>query len=1134
MRIGNIVTRESRSLSKTYEHDRLREGALPSPVLRARTREWGHNKGYEMRQILAGGAIVALAVGCSVPAYAQETTSSITGTVTAGGRPVGNATVTIVHVPSGTRTTATSNASGTYVASGLRAGGPYTVTVSAPGYENMQVTDVATNVGQTFQLPLALESTGNEIVVTATHVKGARSISQGPAMVLNANQIGKVASVNRDIRDLMQRDPFATLDSSQSTGRQVSFAGVNPRFNRFTVDGVPITDSFGLNPDALPSRRGPVPLDSIGQFETKVAPYDIREGFFQGGVINAILKSGTNQFHGTGFFTYSSDKLQGDRTKDYITNATGKITVPKYNSKDFGATISGPIIKDRLFFMISGERVRASLPVPYGTLENNAGAPISGLTQADFDAITAAAKSRYGVDAGGILSNNGDKDDRVVGKLDANISETQRLSLTGIYTKDSILTPGTTTNNQLSTESDDYTKPNRVLAGVAQLNSDWSSVFTTEARVLYKDYQSGQTPLLANTAMATVCTDHDTTGGYTVGSSATSCSANVPSVIVGPQSSSQANVLHVKTFGASLLARIALNDHRLRLLSEYQNVNNYNLFVNGANGTYYFDSVEAFQAGQAQTFSYTNATSLNPNDAAAKFTYQTYTFGIQDDWKVNSKLNVSYGMRYDMFGGHSTPFSNIYFFQREGFSNNAYINGKGLFQPRVGFDYAATRRFFLRGGAGIFGGGTPDVYVGNSFSASGVQPASYTTSLAGSPYLNDVSLTDTPAGIAALLKGSTTSSVSAIDPHFKVPSEWRATLSASYRANLGPLGDDWNFGADVLFTKTKDALLVQDVRNRAINGANALTPDGRQRYYDIVCDTPTTTTCADPNGDYLLTNTSKGRGYIAVIHFDKAWDMGVSVNGSFTYQNVKDQQAMTSSVASSNYNNGAYLDPNGGAYGHSNDEVKYTFKYDIAYDHAFFGDYKTRIDLFGQTRIGSPYSYTFQDPTSSGSNRSSVFGTVGSNSHYLFYVPTGLDDPRVSYDSPATAAAIDAIINGSGLKKYRGKTAPRNGFNSKWFTKLDLHVEQQIPTSLGGSRITVFADVENFLNLLNRNWGQQLRSFFPYNKQVAQVACVAQGTNSCAQYRYSGAATASSLADQLVTVNGSSLYTVRVGARFTF
>ena len=1083
-----------------------------------------------MRHIFAGAAIVALAVGSSTSALAQETTSAIRGTVQANGAPVANATVTIVHVPSGTKSTATTDSTGGYAASGLRPGGPFSVTVSAPGYAQSQVTDINTTVGQAFDLPFQLQSQGAEIVVTASQVKGAHSVSYGPSTVLNAAKISNIASVNRDIRDLMRRDPFATLDTSSTTGRNVSFVGQNPRFNRFTIDGVPITDSFGLNPDALPSRRGPVPLDSIAQFETKVAPYDIREGFFEGGVSNAILKSGTNQFHGTGFYTYSSDSLQGDRTKNYVTAPDGRIQVAPYNSRDYGATVSGPIIHDRLFFMVSAERVRASLPVPYGTVDNNQGTPILSLTSASLNQITAIAQSKYGVNAGGILQSNGDKDDRIVGKIDANINETQHFSFTGIYTKDSINTPGSTSNTSLSTLSDDYVKPDRVVAGVAQLNSDWASNVSTEARVLYKDYQSGQTPILSNTAMATVCSDPTNPAG----SSRTSCTNNIASVIVGPQSSAQANVLHVKTFEASLLTRFTFGDHRVRFLLDGQNSKNYDLFVNGANGSYYFDSIADFAAGNAQTFSYSNATSGNPNDAAANFSYQTYTTGLQDDWKVNSVLNVAYGLRYDLYGGDSRPINNPFFLQREGFSNTHFIDGKGLLQPRIGFDYTPTKRLAFHGGGGIFGGGTPDVYLGNSFSAGGIQPGNITSSvnsttgLGGNPaFLNNVSLTSIPTGATPALAASRTSSVSAILPDFKIPSQWRVTLSGDYTANLGFLGDGWDFGADLFYSKVRNAIFYQDYRNRPVTGANALTPDGRQRYFDVVG------TQADPNGDYVLGDTHKGRTLAAVARFDKKFDFGLELDGSFTYQNSKDQQALTSSVASSNYNNGAYYDPNGGAYGHSNDEVRYQFKYDVSYSHAFFEDYKTRFDIFGETRIGSPYSYTFQDISSSGSNRSNVFGTVGTNSHYLFYVPL-VNDPKVVYDSVATQNAINALIDSTGLSKYRGKVAPRNGFNSKWFTKLDLHIEQEIPTFVGGSRITLFADVENFLNLVDHNLGQQLRSFFPYDKSVTQVSCIASASNSCAQYKYSTVATSAALADQLAIANGSSLYAVRVGARFTF
>ena len=1089
----------------------------------------------------------------ATPAVAQETTSSIGGTVTANGAPVQNATVTVVHVPSGTRSTVRTNAAGAYIFPGVRTGGPYTVTVSARGFANAQVTDIYTTLGQAFELPLTLEPVGKEIIVTASRVRGARNISGGPATVLTANDISKVASVNRDIRDLMQRDPFATLDSSQSTGRQVTFAGTNPRFNRFTIDGVPITDSFGLNPDALPSRRGPVPLDAIGQFETKVAPFDIREGFFEGGVINAVLKSGTNAFHGSAFFTYNDNSMNGHKN----TGSTPALIVPnlKTMSKDFGAEIAGPIIKDRLFFMIAGERVRATLPVSYAYQTTS---PVI-ITDTVLQQVIDIAKNVYQVDAGKPILINQDHDDRVVAKIDANISDTQRLSLTGIYTKDSIIAINRNFNNSVSTMSDDYLKPNRVFGGVAQLNSEWNSIVSTEARVRYKDYKSGQDPFTPGTALAVVCTDP--TQALTSGAStATSCPNTAGTVFVGPPGSAAANKLRVKTFGASLLTRFNLGDHTVRLLSEYENSNNYDLFLAGSGGptvspgpygAYYFDTIYAFQNKTAQAFGYTNSTTGVQNDASAAFTYKTGTFGIQDDWRVNSQLHVTAGLRYDLYGGSDRPLFNQNFLAREGFANTSFIGGKGLLQPRFGFDYLPSPRLSFHGGVGIFGGGTPDVYIANSFSASGVQPASVSNTQVPSA-LNNVSLTTVPAAAQTAIGNallSANGTVSALDPNFKIPSQWRATLSGNYRANLGPLGDNWSIGADVLFNKVRNAILVQDYRDRPITGASALTPDGRQRYYDIVATiSPSatcvvnTTQCLNDPGDYVLTNTKKGRGFVGVVHLNKRWDFGLSAGLSFAYQNIKDQQALTSSIAGSNYNNGAYLDPNSGAYGHSNDEVRYSIKYNLSFEHAFFGDYKTRFDLFGQTRSGYPFSYTFNDPNGSTRGAGAVFGTTGSSNHYLFYVPTGPNDPKVTYaanTSGQTAAQaqalVEALIESSGLSKYRGMIAPRNAFNDPWFTKIDLHIEQQIPTFVRQARVSLYADVENVLNLINHDWGESLRSSFPGNKSVVNVTCATVGANTCDHYVYSSALTASQLASPPANNNlGSSLYTIRVGARLSF
>ncbi len=1119
-------------------------------------------------QFFAGAAMIALIA--PVSAFAQETTSSVTGTVTAAGQPVSGASVKITHVPSGTVATVTTNAEGAFAANSLRVGGPFTVSVSASGYDQTQVTDIYTVVGQPYALPLELQTTGNEIVVTAARITGAGTVSQGPALVLTSEQIANVATTNRDIRDLARRDPFARLDDTPTGGRAVSFAGQNPRYNRFSVDGVPISDNFGLNPDGLPSRRSPIPLDAIGQFQTKVAPYDVREGNFQGGAINIVLRSGGNDFQGTAFYSYTDDGLTGKKTKAGPGVPTGRITLPQFKSEDYGVELSGPIIKDKLFFMVAAERIRAGTPIPEGPVDNNAGTAISLLSQAQVDRVVSIAKSRYGYDAGTVLNNSGDSDDRVVAKLDANLSETQRASLTYTYTKDSIRlgqNAFATGTQSLGLSSNGYVSSNRLHTGVFQLNSEWSDEFSTEARGFLKDYKRGQDPILGRGfAQFQVCTaqSSDRANPGTAGTTASiSCPAAFASVFLGPDISRQSNQLSSKTYGGSLLARLKRDNHDVRVFVDYTDTKIFNLFLQRTAGDYYFDSLDDFAAGNAQRLRYQNAIpSLDPDAAAANFGYQAYAFGIQDNWRISDALNVSYGARYDLYGGSDHAALNQNFVTRYGFVNNAYISGRGVFQPRIGFDYKPFRRFSLRGGFGIFAGGSPDVYISNSFSNTGIlsnaidvrqiNNGTYTgtaTQPAGAAILSGVNGTAiNPAANTTLLSAAlaSTSPTNALDPNFKLPSQWRATLSANYKADLGPLGDGWNVGADLFYSAVRDQVFFTDLRV-AKNGLT--TPDGRPRYNAL-------TSFTDTNSDILLTNTKKGRSYVAVAHIDKDWDFGLGAGLSFTYQDIKDQAPATSSTASSNYANGAFNDPNRVEYGVSNDQVKYNFKYRLTYEHAFFGDNKTTFALFGETRIGHPYSYTFLDPAA----RSILFGTIGSGSRYLLYVPTSATDPLVSYDNAGTASAFDALINSTGLKKFRGKVTQRNAFHSPWFTRLDLHIAQEIPAFIGKSKVTVFADIDNFTNLLNKKWGQIREFAFPYNIAAVRVACLtapvptgaapgaanpAGGTfapaattssQACAQYRYTPAATVNGVfAVPTDTIYPrQSLYSIRVGVRFSF
>jgi hypothetical protein len=1111
-------------------------------------------------------AVAAVAVVAPTAAYAQETTSAIRGEVTQSGAGVAGAEVVVTHVPSGTQSSTTTDEAGAYSVSGLRVGGPFTVTVTPPGAAAQQITGIFLQAGQPFRLPFELAVEEDAAAIVVTGVRGARQTSNGPITALNREDIEGVASVNRDIRDLARRDPFVNMDLSNS--RTIEVAGQNGRLNRFSVDGVQFSDDFGLNNGGLPTSRGPVPFDAIEQFAVRVAPFDISEGDFQGGAINVVLRSGTNEFHGSGFFTHSDDSLTGDRIDGQDINLD-------FRSQQYGGLIAGPILRDRLFFMFAYEHTAETDPFDDGVGAGFAN-QVPGITTAQIDQVNATAQSVYNYDTLGLIQNADEQDDKYIAKFDANLSDTQRASLTfvrNVGTQQFQQNTFITAPVALGLQSNGYELAEEVNSGVFQLNSTWSDSFSTEFRASYRDTNRDQTPFGGREfAQFEVCLDPTSVGN------ATAC--NSSRIFFGPDVSRQANDLNTDNMSADLTGRWSHGSHDIKALIGYSDTSVFNLFLQRALGDYYFDSLADFQSRSANRFRLGGAVpSLNVDDAAARFSTQNITLGVQDDWTLSDTLQMTIGVRYDHFMSGDRPPLNPNFLQRYGFPNTATFDSTGAIQPRVGFNWQPAERLIVRGGVGVFAGGTPDVFISNSFSNTGQLTNAIDISRVnptGAPpntvpvcnlalstanraaicngALNNVDGRTFSGAVTNFLATNTGSlaaaPVNAIDPDIEVASQLRATLSVNYEADLGGLGDGWLFGIDLLYGNVLQAYQWTDLRSVPIG----TLPDGRPRYGPFGGS-------LTGNQDLLMTNETRGRSYIGVVRLSKEWDNGFALDASYTRSDVTDTNAITSATAGSLYSNNSFADPNRAAYGRSIYEITHSAKLRLDYSRAFFGDYRTRLSMFGEFRSGRPYSITSFD-NNNVNGRLAVTGTVGNAARHLLYVPT-VGDTRVSFDTAASETTFNNLVGSLDLERYRGRIVPKNSQTSPNVWRMDLQLSQELPAPgirnfLPRARFRAFADIENFLNMIDSSWGDLRQVSFPQTAALVNIQCLSAATptgtavvpigttpannpnnlpavantaptQTCAQYRYSNV-----VAPNEGLVARQSLYQIRVGIRFDF
>ena len=1072
-----------------------------------------------LRNKSMGVLALLLAAVLALPSLlqAQETTATIRGKVRdASGAIVANALVEVRDTRTSIIRGFSTNSSGTFLATRLPPGGPYEVTVNST--HTVIVASVSIADIYNLSINIGADRSVEEILVVGQ--SGALiDVATGPSATFSSFDMETSVAFNRDIVDIYGIDPRINVDN-EDDGFEINCAGKHPRFNSVTLDGVSYNDRFGLNSNGYSTAVGmPFSFDAIQQIAVELAPFDVTYGGFSACNINAVTKSGSNEFEGNIFYEWTSDGLRGET----LGGDTRNFDTPAFNEHKSGFTVGGPLIEDKLFFFVAYEESTKPRFLARGFAGSGIGVEREWFSRADHDRIVDIAKNIYNYDPGGQPGDGSQIDEKYMVRLDWNINEDHNASFIYNYYDGFQDRDSDGDSNEFEFANHFYTKGSESETFTFKLASNWTDAFSTEVFFNTNDMNDSQV----------------TVGPGDFGDFQISVNGRDNVVYLGADDSRQANALNTESEFFKLSGQFLTGDHVITAGYEREKLSIFNQFVQHSRGGEYdfFDDspgnpahcaalsaqqrfedpdcglsgIDKFELGRPSRIYYGSGGGSNdPNDAAAAFDNVLNSVYIQDELFFDDMdLTIVAGLRYEFFESDDRPnFNQAFTDANGGLRNDHNIDGLDLIMPRVGFTWGARDDLTIRGGIGSYSGGNPNVWLSNAWSNDGltnVQERLDNFDSSGSVLDGSIPITVGGPGVgvpqelfdnvaATTPDNASTSRLVLISPDYKQPNEWKFALGASYVLPWGGIQADF----DYLHTEMKNGAQYVDL-SQSITGTTAA---GTPIY-----------SYTNGRDNYMLTNSDRtSSSDILSLALTKEWDSGLDMFLGYAYTQSEDVVPMTSSVAGSNFDNVALNDINNPVAATSNYEVPHRFTFRASYGHEFFANLTTRITAMAYLKEGQPQSYVM------GSRDQEGDGFFG---RHLLYIPTGANDPNVVYGDNFPINEFLAFADREGLGPGFTK---RNGQHAKWSERVDIRIEQELPTWFAGTRAKIFFKMYNFTNFIDNDWGKV------YDAQFFSVQVVDSRLNDAGQYVFNG------FSDRSITdlLENRSLWQARIGIEFNF